>query len=60
MRLLFLSSLVVGAYLLGASCERHDWEETKKLHEQHGGHDKDSGHKEGSHEEDGSGEGEEH
>jgi hypothetical protein len=29
---------VVVAFLAGVACERHSWEETKVLHEQHGGH----------------------
>ena len=46
MRSMFFASLTAGAFLIGVSCERHDWEETKILHESHGGHDEDSGHKE--------------
>jgi hypothetical protein len=61
MRSMFIASLTAGAFLIGVSCERHDWEETKILHESHShdehgdgghkekgaGHDKDAGHEEG-------------
>lgn len=28
-----------GLFLAAVSCERHEWEETKVLHESHGGHE---------------------
>ena len=47
MRSMFFASLTAAAFLGGVSCERHDWEDTKKLHQPHGGHDEhgeESGH----------------
>jgi len=37
---------VAGLFLVAVSCERHSWEDTKALHEQHGhgGHDEATGH----------------
>ncbi|MGE9270918.1 MAG: hypothetical protein ACQKBU_08965 [Verrucomicrobiales bacterium] len=38
----FLSLLAVAVFLSAVSCERHSYEETKILHESHGGHDEHS------------------
>ena len=35
--------LAAGLFLAAVSCERHDWEDTKILHESHDGHDKSEG-----------------
>jgi len=35
---MFFASLAAAAFLLGVSCERHDWDDTKVLHQPHGGH----------------------
>lgn len=44
-----VAACMVLAGIFGVSCERHSWEETKPLHQPHGGHG--SGHGgEGSHE----------
>ena len=32
------AAAVAGLFLCSVSCERHDWEETKALHEPHGAH----------------------
>ena len=32
------AAAAAGLFLSSVSCERHSWEETKKLHETHGGH----------------------
>ncbi|MCW1887349.1 hypothetical protein OKA04_21610 [Luteolibacter flavescens] len=43
------AAAAAGLFLFATSCERHEWEETRKLHEKHGhashgeGHD-DHGH----------------
>lgn len=37
MKTIFL--VTAGLFLAMVSCERHEWEETKALHEPHGGHD---------------------
>ena len=42
MKLMFFTVVVAGMLLAGVSCERHAWDDTKKLHEKHGGHDADS------------------
>jgi len=39
------SLIALSLCVLGVSCERHDFEETKKLHESHGSHaTHDAGH----------------
>jgi len=30
------AAAAAGLFLVATSCERHEWEETKKLHEKHG------------------------
>lgn len=30
------AAAAAGLFLFATSCERHDWEETRKLHEKHG------------------------
>jgi hypothetical protein len=32
------AAAAAGLFLSSVSCERHDWEETKALHEPHGSH----------------------
>jgi len=32
------AAAAAGLFLSSVSCERHSWEETKALHEKHGGH----------------------
>ena len=56
MKLTTLSAAAVaGLFLSSISCERHSWDETKALHEQHGhgahkgGHDEHADHKAGEH-----------
>ncbi|WP_338287475.1 hypothetical protein [Luteolibacter sp. LG18] len=51
--------LLVLATVAFVSCERHDWEETKKLHESHGAHGAAHGGEHGGHEE-AAGHGEKH
>ena len=64
MRSMFFASLTAAAFLVGVSCERHDWEETQQLHKPHGGHDghgEEAGHGDaGGHKEGKAGEGAEH
>ena len=46
------AAAAAGLFLSSVSCERHSWEETKALHEQHGhgGHGHAGGeHKDGEH-----------
>ena len=46
------AAAAAGLFLSSVSCERHSWEETKALHEQHGGHAHADGHgehKDGEH-----------
>lgn len=38
MKSMFFAAVTAGLMLAGVSCERHAWDETKKLHEKHGGH----------------------
>jgi len=51
MKLMLFAAAAAGLMLGGVSCERHSWDETKKLHEKHGGddgHAEAAGHAEGS------------
>lgn len=45
---LFAAAAAAGLFLAATSCERHEWEETKQLHEKHGhashGEDHGDGH----------------
>lgn len=41
--------LAASLFFVSVSCERHDWEDTKKLHETHGHDSHDSGSDEGDH-----------
>jgi hypothetical protein len=38
------SLIALSLCFLGVSCERHDFEETKQLHQGHGTHDTHGGH----------------
>ena len=38
MKMMLLAWMAAGMMLAGVSCERHSWDETRKLHEKHGGH----------------------
>jgi hypothetical protein len=40
----FISLLILAVAMLGVSCERHDFDETKKLNEKHDSHSSAAGH----------------
>lgn len=46
MKSFILSTCIVAAFVGLSSCEKHDWDKTKKLYETHDdkGHDDHSGH----------------
>lgn len=46
-RMKALYCLAAGLFLMAVSCESHDWEETKVLHEAHGDHGDHGDHGEG-------------
>lgn len=43
------AAVATGLFLCSVSCERHSWDEVKKLHEGHGSHGHGAGHAEGEH-----------
>ncbi len=48
-RKILLSGIVLTFFVGFSACERHDWEETKKLHQPHGGHGHDEHHDDADH-----------
>jgi hypothetical protein len=43
------AAAAAGLFLSSVSCERHSWEETKALHEQHGAHGEHAAHGDDKH-----------
>ncbi len=43
------AAAAAGLFLVATSCERHEWEKTKKLHEKHGHDSHGEGHGEAAH-----------
>lgn len=52
-RKILLSGIALTFFVGFSACERHDWEETKKLHQPHGGHGHDEHHDDAEHHHDG-------